>query len=100
MINVHPDDHYYLAFHVSSISQVQPTHMSQEATTLSFTFSELMIIVFGPILSSHLEPSSIYGKTAKDTALLAFYIIVIFRVFKTDQKQYIILPDYFFPRMV
>ncbi len=74
--------------------------MPQGARTLSFTSSELMIIVFGPILSPQSELSLYYGRTAKDTASLVFYMGDIFRAFKTYQEQYIFLRDHFFTLMV
>ena len=45
-----------------------------------------MNIVFGPILSSYLEPLLFHGKTAKDSASFAFFIDDIFGAFKTYQK--------------
>lgn len=99
-VNVHPDDRHYLAFHVLGIGQVQPTRMPQGAKTLFLTFGELMNIVLGPIPSPQPEPSLLYGKTAKNTPSLAFYMHEIFGAFKTYQEQYIYLRDHFFPRMV
>ena len=94
------DDRQYLRFHVSEISQVQPTCISQRAKTLFFIFGKLIKIVLGLILSSQSELSLIYRKTAKDTTSLAFYIDNIFETFKTYQEQYIFLRNHFFPRIV
>lgn len=41
-----------------------------------------MNIVFEPFLSTKLESSVLYEKTAKDTASFAFYINIIFKDFK------------------
>ena len=87
VVNVHPDDRHYLAFHVPGIGHVQPTCMPQRVKTSFFTFDELMNIVLGPISSPQPEPSLLYRKTAKNTALLGFYIDDIFGIFKTYQKQ-------------
>ena len=86
VVNVHPDDRHYLAFHVPGIGQVQPTRMSQGARTLSFTFNNLMNIVLRPIPTFQLEPSLLHGKTTKDSASFAFYMDDIFEAFKTHQK--------------
>ncbi len=99
-VNIHPDDRHYLAFYVPGIGQVQPTRMPQGARTSSFTFSELMNIIFRPIPSAQTELSLLHGRTANDTASLMFYMDNIFRVFRTYQEQYIFLRDPFFPRIV
>ena len=100
LVNVHFDDRNYLAFHVSRIEQTQPTCMPQRARTSCFTFSKLINIVLGSISTLQSKSSLFYGKTAKDSALLAFYMDNYFEAFKTYQKQYIFLYNYFFPRMV
>ena len=82
-VNVHLDDWYYLAFHMPGIDQVQLNFMPQRARTSFFTFSELIIIVFGSILSPQPEPSLLHGRTAKDTASLMFYMDNIFGAFRT-----------------
>ena len=99
-VNVHPDDHHYLAFHVPGIGQVQPTRMPQGARTSVFTFGELMNIVLRPIPSPKTELSLLHTKTPQDSALLAFYMDDTFGAFKTYQEQYMFLRDHFFPRMV
>lgn len=67
MVNVHLNDHNYLAFYVPGIGQVQSTCMPQGARTSFFIFGELINIVLRPIPSSQLEPLLFYRKTAKDT---------------------------------
>ena len=59
-----------------------------------------MNIVLGPISSPKSEPSLLHTKTSKDSPLLAFYINDIFEAFKTYQKQYISLRNYFFVRII
>lgn len=83
MVNVPLDNRHYLAFYILKIGQIQPTYISQEAKTSSFTFDKLIDIVFRPILSPQSEPSLFHGKNAKNTALFAFYINNIFETFKT-----------------
>ena len=100
VVNVHPDDCHYLAFHVPGIGQVQPTRMPQGARTSSFTFNELMNIVLRLIPTPQPEPSLLHGRTTKESTSLAFYMDDIFGAFKTHQEQYIFLRDHFFPRMV
>ncbi len=60
----------------------QPT-WHKELQTSSFTFSELINIIFGPILSPQPETSLLHGRTAKDTASLVFYMNNIFGAFET-----------------
>ena len=74
--------------------------MLQEARISSFTFNKLINIALGLIPAPHLESSLLYKKTAKKTALLAFYIDNIFEVFKTYEKQLIFLHNHFFLCMV
>ena len=84
--NVHPDDKYYLIFHILGISQVLLNRMPQGAKTSSFTFNELMNIILGLISVPHPEPLILYGKIAKDTVLLTFYMDNIFGAFKIYEK--------------
>ena len=85
-VNIHLDDRHYFAFYVPGIGQVQPTRISQGARTSSFTFNKLINIVLGPILEPQPELSLLHKKTAKDIALLAFYIDNIFEAFKTNEE--------------
>ena len=82
-VNMHLDNHHYLAFYVSEIGAIQQTCMAQGAGTLFFTFGELLNIVLGLILLSQPKLLLLYRKTAKDTVLIAFYINNIFKAFKT-----------------
>ena len=85
---------------VDYLRQVQSTYMSKRARTSVFTFGELMNIVSGLILFLMPESSTLHTKTSKDSILLAFYMDDIFGAFKTYQKQYMFLHNYFFLRMV
>ena len=85
-VNIHPDDRYYFAFHVLGMRSVQPSHMSQIARTLSYTFNELMNIVLGLIPISQTQSLLLNRKTTEDSALFAFYIDDIFEVFKNYQE--------------
>ena len=100
MVNLHPDDRHYLAFHIHRIGQIQSTRMSQEVRTLSFIFNEPMNIVFGLIPISQSELLLLHRKTTKDSAPFLFYMNDIFGAFQTDQKKYIFLHDIYFPHMV
>lgn len=61
-----------------------------------FTFDQLINIVLRLILLLQPELLLVYKKTAKDIALLTFYINNIFEVFKTYQEKFIFLCNYFF----
>lgn len=60
--------------------------MSQKVKTLFFTFNELINIILKPILYFQSKLLLFYGKTAKDFALLAFYMDNIFEASKSYQK--------------
>ena len=86
VVNVYPDDRHYFAFPVPGIGHLQSTDMSQGARTSSFTFNELMNIVFRPILIPQPEPSLLHARTTKKFISLAFYIDGIFGAFETHQE--------------
>lgn len=74
--------------------------MPLEAKTSSFIFNEFIDIVLRPIPLPQPESLILHSKTTKNSASFAFYIDDIFGPFKTYQKQYIFLHEYFFPYMV
>ena len=49
VINIYPDDCYYLTFYVPGIGQVQSKRMPQRAKTSSLTFNKLINIVLRPV---------------------------------------------------
>ena len=59
-----------------------------------------MNIIFRPIPLSQPETLLLHKKTAKNTALLVFYMNNIFRAFNTNQEQYIFLRNYLFQSIV
>lgn len=74
--------------------------MSQRAKTSYFIFSELINIIFWPILSTQSELSLLYSKIAKYTVLFTFCIDDIFGASKTYKEQLIILHNHFFSYIV
>lgn len=70
--------------------------MLQRARTLFFTFNKLINIILRSITSPQPELLLFYAKIPNNFALLAFYIDDIFGTYKSYQKQYIFLHDYFF----
>ena len=69
VINIYSDNCYYLAFHILRLGQIQPNYMPQRAKTSSFTFSKLINIVLGLILSPNYNS---YYFTAKPLRILLY----------------------------
>lgn len=97
---VHPEDRHYLAFHIPGIGQLQPTRMPQGTRSSSFTYTELMNIILGPIPSPNPEPSLMHSKHHGKPADACFYIDDIFGGHASIEEEYDFLKDHLLPRIL
>ena len=99
-ILIHLENRHYLIFHVSNIDQLQSIRMSQSIRISSFTFIELMNIVFEFISKSNSESSLLHAIIHTTSSNIFFYIDDIFEDHKTFKKQYDFLETHFFSRIL
>ena len=96
-VSVHLNDQHILAFIISDIEQLQSTQMSQETSSASFIFVELMSIVLKFIPASSSESSLLHTgiENSDDFSQCMMYIDNIFEEFQFFEDQYNFLRDHF-----
>lgn len=101
-ILVHPHDRHYFAFTIPGIGQLQPTRMPQGSCSASFSFTELMNIVLGPISSAgkfEERESMLVSDSPNTLPKCTCYVDDIFSGFRTFEEGYSILENELFPRL-
>ena len=99
-VAVHPEDRHYLSFHIPGIGQLQPTRMPQGTRSSSFTYTELMNIILGPIPEPNPEPSLLHSEHHSKAPDSCFYIDDVFGGHASFEEEYYFLKDHFFPRIL
>ena len=97
---IHFENRHYLTFYVSNIDQLQSTRMSQNTKIFSFTFIELMNIVFEFTSESHSKSFLLHAIIHITSSSIFFYIDDIFENHKIFEKQYNFLETHFFFRIL
>jgi hypothetical protein len=108
-VGIFPPHRHYFAFSIPGKRQLQPTRMPQGSHTSSFSFTELMYIVMGPIPRSRRaveegyddsEPSLITTASEGTLPKSCFYMDDIMGGFRTFEEAYEFLEQHLLPRLL